>query len=180
MRKSINRETFLNYFVTIMFIVGFVFIVGSIVFAIYSADRLDTMKEQQGQQRLAQVISGYHPLRQIAEHDATNSSFSGSFFVFAGGMSGGTETVQQVTFSWKNNSNQYQFMTVPLDKIRVEMQDDLTLPYVIFNQREGSITQNAADWNNSPSSDDILYFVDSITICVNPKDWPVNIHLPGE
>jgi len=118
--------------------------------------------------KIAQVLKGTHMLRQIGSREVTTSSWSGGFFLIAGGASGQTVSEIKVTFAWQGNDGAYQFETLPLDKIHIQLDDHVVIPCVHFKWIEG--------WPDDPdlASNWIRYAV----LEVNPKDWPIKINIP--
>ena len=110
------------------------------------------------------IYQGSHLLRQIGQKQVTTSSWDASYFIFAGGASGQTVTDEQVSFAWLNNNGEYEFMTVPLQKIRIRLNENVITPFVRFRWKE----------RESGRFDEIIY----VLVTVNPKDWPVDIHIP--
>lgn len=107
-------------------------------------------------------LMGPHLLRQIGTNLTESASFHGGYFLFA--ASGSVTTDYKVTFAWLGNDGVYRFTTLPIYKVRVQINDGVGTPYVQFR------------WSNygSDHDGDILY----VLIETNSKDWPTDIHLP--
>ena len=109
------------------------------------------------------VYTGTHLLRQIQPVTHSGSSISGAYFLFAGGISGSSSQETVVTFAWRGNDDTYRFTTLPLEKIRIHIDDSCVLPYVRFR------------WATHPDGDDAIKYV---VLGVNSRDWPERIKVP--
>ena len=108
---------------------------------------------------------GNHLLRQIGERTTTTEHSSATFFLFAGSYTQDSKEFTTVTFSWLDNQGSYRFYTLPLKSVRIKLDTSIGTPYVRFR------------WTSSAymvDESNILYAV----ITCNPKDWPVEIHIP--
>lgn len=107
-----------------------------------------------------QLYHGTHLLRQIQQVQHSESHIDGGYFLFAGGISGASTTDTWVTFAWKGNDDQYRFMTLPLEKVHIYIDNGCVIPYVRFKWQ----THNSEPlW---------------VVIGVNSKDWPERIQVP--
>ena len=107
-----------------------------------------------------QVLQGTHLLRQVSQSQVQESHIHGDYFLIAGGFEGSsTSQTTYVTFAWFGNDGVYRFTKLPLEKIMIALNDDIGTPFVKFR------------WNDYG----IIYAI----IGANPKDWPVNLHIPS-
>jgi hypothetical protein len=98
---------------------------------------------------------GSHLLRQIGSlPSSTDISVTRSFFY----IDADSHSDLKISFAWQGNDGIYRFTTQPLTDVRVQLNDSVNTPFVKFK------------WNDYG----LLYTV----IVVNPKDWPVDIHMP--
>src|SRR3989344_7043637 len=82
-----------------------------------------------------QILQGEHKLRKMVERTETNSYISGGFFLFVGALSGGTTTNVLVKFAWEMNDGTYALSSLPLEKIRVKLDEKATTPTIKFRWR---------------------------------------------
>lgn len=114
--------------------------------------------------KCAWKYQGTHMLRQIGQQTISATEWHASYFLIAGSSSGATVTESKVTFAWQANDGAYQFMTLPMDRIRIRLDDRVGIPYVKF--RWATYTGG--------TQCSIIY----AELGVNPKDWPVKINVP--
>lgn len=119
-----------------------------------------------------QILKGEHRLRKMVERTEVNSRISGSFFLFVGDVSGSTKTTLSVKFAWEMNDGVYAISSLPLEKIRVRLDENTTVPTIKFRWRpyNGYGTAEVQDLMN----DNVLYAV----ITVKESDWPVRVDPP--
>ncbi len=118
------------------------------------------------------ILKGEHKLRKMIQQTGTNSEISGSFFLCIGDLYGSTKTIVSVKFAWEMNDGTYAISSLPLEKIRVKIDENATIPTIKFRWRE---------WNNSTTpqtqelmDNNILYAV----ITTKSNDWPIQVNFP--
>ena len=135
---------------------------------IYLAVRRSPQKLQSSQAE--QILKGEHKLRKIAERTDVNSKISGSFFLFVGGLNGKAETTVSVKFAWEMNDGTYALSSLPLEKIRVKLDENATTPTIKFR------------WTRSYPNPEVQELMDNYVIyaviSVRESDWPVQVNLP--
>lgn len=118
------------------------------------------------------ILKGTHPLRRMVPTEETNSNLSGGYFLFYGGIKGETQTSQRVKFAWlMNDGISYPISSLPLEKIRVQFNDTISIPTIRYRWR----------WANQGIEDVQHYmdhFVHYAVVTVREEDWPVQINLP--
>lgn len=107
-------------------------------------------------------FQGLHLLRQIVTVTTTSSHLNGSYFLIAGSINADSSTETNVTFAWRGNDGVYRFQTLPLSKIRIQIDEHVGTPFVKFR------------WASWPQGN-IIYAV----IGANPKDWPQDLAIPS-
>ncbi len=119
-----------------------------------------------------QILKDEHILRKMAERTDVNSNISASFFLFVGGFSETTKTTVSVKFAWKMNDGTYALSSLPLEKIRVKLDESTTTPTIKFRWRPWKLcrTPQVQDLMD----DYVLYAV----VTVKENDWPVQVSLP--
>lgn len=118
------------------------------------------------------LLSGTHPLRRMVSASETNSNLSGGYFLFFGGMSGETQTSQLVKFAWlMNDGVSYSISSLPLEKIRVQFNDTISIPTIKYNYARKNL-----------GLEDVQYYMDHFVhyavVTVREQDWQVQINLP--
>jgi hypothetical protein len=117
------------------------------------------------------VLQGEHQLRKMAERTEVNSRISGGFFLFVGGMSGKTSTDVSVKFSWKMNDGTYAISSLPIEKIRVKLDEKAIAPTVTFHY-SGFL----GDANDLQSL--MMRRVDYAVVTTTEANWPIQVDLP--
>jgi hypothetical protein len=118
------------------------------------------------------ILAGEHQLRKMAERTEVNSRISGGFFLFVGGISGTTQTAVNVKFAWKMNDGTYAISSLPLERIRVRIDENVAAPTIKFRWRPFG-----GEWTPQPQ-----YLMDNYVsyalITAKESDWPVQVSLP--
>ena len=117
-----------------------------------------------------QILKGEHKLRKMVERTETNSNISGGFFLFVGALSGGTTTSMLVKFAWEMNDGTYALSSLPLEKIRIKLDEDITTPTIKFRWGPSNHPQTLQRLIDS----NVLYAV----ITAKESDWPIQVNLP--
>lgn len=118
--------------------------------------------EQEQMSSNGKELQGLHLLRQIATVTSTSSHLSGSYFLIAGSITADSVNETNVTFAWQGNDGVYRFQTLPLSKVRIQIDQHIGTPFVKFR------------WASWPQGQ-IVYAV----IGANPKDWPEDLAIPS-
>ncbi len=117
------------------------------------------------------------------EHEVTQGSASGWFFLFAGQANGSySETTETtVTFAWEYNGS-YVISTVPLQKMRVRISDLDTAPpsvtLVVNKGGCGFTLDGIGSEFNSNQNGFLDKFIDYVEVTCRSEDWPTEISLP--
>lgn len=126
----------------------------------------------QGEQRdspAALILQGEHQLRKVVERVESKSSFSGGFFLFVGIMEGNTESYSKVRFAWQMNDGTYALSSLPMDRVRVKIDNSVATPTIKFRWVKTQITR----------IDTLMaYYVTYALVTCKDSDWPVNIRMP--
>ncbi len=111
------------------------------------------------------TLAGDHQLRKMVNIKSTDAS--GSFFLFVGSFA--QHETLKVSFAWKLNDGTYAISTLPMDKIRVRIDNNITVPTIKFRWRSGYFReiQDMMDYK-------VIYAV----ITCKDSDWPQQINLP--
>lgn len=148
-----------------------------------------------------------HELRKmfVRENEVTvkqpaEAELSGRFFLGIGSVHGtyrgATETkslITHVRFAWKIQDNTYTTTTLPLDKIRIKLVEEIGTPTVSFFLNSSKIAESS---NYPPSdgltssetrtilenyydtSEALTKYLDYVVFTVRSEDWPADINLP--
>ena len=118
------------------------------------------------------ILKGNHSLRKLVERSETQSHASGGFFFVVGSYEANTKTQMLVKFAWQMNDGVYAISSLPLEKIRVRLDNTVKTPTIEFHSDYGDV---------STSSDlqvIIDRFVNYAVITCREADWPVKIQMP--
>ncbi|MBI2640218.1 MAG: hypothetical protein HYW90_05025 [Candidatus Sungbacteria bacterium] len=119
-----------------------------------------------------QILKGEHKLRKMSERTNTDSSISGSFFFVVGGFNGSTTTQVLLKFAWEMNDGTYAISSLPLEKIRVKINEEAATPTIKFRWRR-------YEFRSTPQIQDLMdRYVVYALVTARESDWPVQIRLP--
>ena len=120
-----------------------------------------------------QILKGEHKLRKMLERSETDSRISGGFFLIVGGLNGTINTSISMKFAWEMNDGTYAISSLPLEKIRVKLDEKVTTPTIKFRWQR---------WHNSFGTAQVQKLMDSYilyaVLTVRESDWPVQVSLP--
>ncbi len=119
--------------------------------------------------KVEQILKGEHQLRKMAERTDVNQRVSASFFLFVGDLNAATETTVFVKFAWKMNDGVYAISSLPLEKIRVKIDESALVPTIKFCWRQSNYLNLQWLMDNR---------VDYAVVTVKESDWPVQVNLP--
>jgi len=120
-----------------------------------------------------QILQGEHKLRKMAERTDINSRISGSFFLFVGDITGEVKTSVSVKFAWEMNDGTYAISSLPLEKIRVKLDEKATTPTIKFRWVRWDRPRSAAQVQTLMD-----YYVSYAVVTVRESDWPIQVNLP--
>lgn len=118
------------------------------------------------------ILSGEHQLRKMGQLVGSESKTKQSFFLISYNQKETKTTVVSIKFAWKMNDGTYALSSLPLEKIRIKLEKNISAPTIKFRWNSCdcaniNITQEIMDMN-------VLYAV----ITVSETDWPTDISLP--
>lgn len=120
------------------------------------------------------LLNGTHNLRKMSERTEVNSHISGGFFLVFGILEGGSKTTISVKFAWQMNDGTYAISSLPLEKIRVKLDNKITTPTIEFNR-----WQRCDAWCDNNSLQGLIHdSVEYAIITVKESDWPIQVNLP--
>ena len=117
------------------------------------------------------ILQGEHSLRRMSEFTQTNSGFSGFFIICYGGVEGSTENIESVRFAWKMNDGNYAISTLPIEKIRLRIDNKIETPTIKFRWTR---TNNLDPDLQAMIDLQVIYAV----VTVKGSDWPIQVNLP--
>lgn len=118
-------------------------------------------------------MKGEHKLRKMVERTETNPRISGTFFLIVGELNVSTTTRTLVKFAWEMNDGIYALSSLPLEKIRVKLDEEATTPTIKFRWRPWRMK------NVTPQIQDLMdLYVLYAVLTVRESDWPVQVNLP--
>jgi len=129
--------------------------------------------DEQLPSRAEPILKGEHKLRKMAERTDVNSRISGSFFLLVGDLSGTMKTTVSVKFAWEMNDGVYALSSLPLEKIRVKLDEKATTPTIKFRWRP--YTYHHAPVEIQDLMNNYVFYA---VVTVKESDWPVHVNLP--
>lgn len=126
-------------------------------------------KERPQTSNIGFALQGWHNIHQISSDKSESGSYSANYFLFFGSSSGQMSSQTTVSFSWLGNDGDYRYSTLPLSKIRVELDEKAMSPIVKFRW-----TTYRSDCDANSLDSCIIYAI----IRVNSKQWPAKITMP--
>ena len=140
---------------------------------------------------------------EVTMRNPGQGNLSGGFFLFLGGVQGeyqeGSEATYvstQIRFFWDLGDNVYTMTTLPLEKIRIRIVDDIDIPTVEFYLNERIINDalthggvgraeiverdlRAILCNYSNPYEALDKYLEYAIFSVKAEDWPENINFPA-
>lgn len=118
------------------------------------------------------ILIGEHNLRRMVERTNTNSKISGGYFLFVGGLEGSTETTVSMKFAWQMNDGTYAISSLPIEKIRIKLNEEITTPTIKFRWKR-------YQYNGTPEIYELMNgWVSYAVVTVKESDWPIQVNLP--
>ena len=127
-------------------------------------------------------LDGVHTLRKVFptnKVETISAHGDGSYFLIGGSFEyRGEQKVlsQSVRFAWEDGEDHaYSIASVPLDMVRIQINDSQTNPMVYFHWHEG-----IGDFDHliTDTSSSAFRSVDEVTFICNSHDWPTDIQMP--
>lgn len=115
------------------------------------------------------ILRGEHLLRKMVNRTETESRVSAGFFLVVGDVGATTSTSVSVKFAWKMNDGIYAISSLPLEKIRIQVDEKADVPTMKFRWQR-CYTKELQELMNRC----VLYAL----VTAREKDWPVQISLP--
>ena len=131
-------------------------------------------REQKQPSQAEQVLKGEHKLRKMVERTEVNSNISAGFFLFVGAFNAKTKTIISVKFAWEMNDGIYAVSSLPLEKIRIKIDERVAGPTIKFCWKRWN-GSNSAKSNISKLMNDYVYYA---VVTVRESNWPIQVHLP--
>lgn len=148
-----------------------------------------------------------HQLRKMfcnteVQTEPAKGDISGGWFLFMGGMEGHytgekRHIVTNIRFAWEIQDSTYTITTLPLNRVRVKLDENAKAPTVAFKVNGNAITDAYLSSSDSGSCTEVVYtkfrrevtdyynphkvfnkYLEYVVITVRPEDWPTNITLP--
>src|SRR3989344_4929536 len=117
------------------------------------------------------LLGGVHNLRKMSERTEVNSHISGGFFLVFGVLDGGSKTTISVKFAWQMDDGTYAISSLPLEHIRVRIDDKITTPTIEFKLWRRCEDMCASD----PLEELIRYSVEYAIVTIIESDWPIQV-----
>ena len=78
------------------------------------------------------ILRGTHALRRIVESTDHSMQASAGFFLILGEVSASSKDEMKIRFAWRMNDGTYAISTLPLEHIRVKMDEGAVVPTITF------------------------------------------------
>ncbi len=146
-----------------------------VLIAIGSCQEQDPLRD-----RAVRTFGDGHPhvLRKIVETRQDGWRASGGYFLIAGSMTAESVSKTEVRFAWQMNDGTYVVSALPLEQVRIRIDDSVKAPTVEFHISERSRGGCESNVPNGTLDGLIKNTVDYIVVTCQESDWPVNIQLP--
>jgi len=118
--------------------------------------------------KTGELLQGEHMLRRFKVKTTTESRWSASYFLIAGGAGGGTFTETAVSFSFQLPDSTYAMAVLPFQKIRVKIDSTITEPYVTFRWDRSSVES---------ISYIMSYEVQYMVVHCKEEDFPMDVQI---
>lgn len=118
---------------------------------------------------VGQILRGKHELRKFKTVTEEGYQMSGSYFLIAGSMKGGTYKDNKVAFSFQLPDSTYAMAELPFGDIRVRIDSTIEKPYVTFHWNSGG---NASDMEWVMS-----YYVNYMVVHCKEEDFPYEVNI---
>lgn len=130
-------------------------------------------------------LFGEHQLERHKIDSNLKGSFSGSFFLASGGISGEIGSYDYLKFAWRTQGNRIIVSSLPLNKIVVVIDETQKTPTIKFkfkltilydHYRLGKLTNEGADFNQNVFIDS--QYISYAVVRINSEDLEKEIYLP--
>jgi len=115
-----------------------------------------------------------HQLMRFKTHSDTSSRWSGGFFLVLGGASGETSNRVSVRFSWRMNNGEYMVSCVPMEKIRVKINNSVRIPTVTFGIRDYDDAPHIRT-DREPDQYIIDHCIYKVIVTCTSDQWPLDV-----
>lgn len=147
-------------------------IASAIGFSVYGCQRGMDRDAAAENQRVVSFLQGQHPLRKIVEWTDRSAHVNGGFFLFLGSISADSKETGKIRFAWRMSDSIYAMSTMPIDRIRVRIDDRAVVPTIAFTWAD------YRPYRYYEPQDMIDNYVVHATVTVRDTDWPVRIKMP--
>lgn len=146
---------------------------GSVGFVKKITDPIVRSMSKEKESCTTQIFKGNHTLRKFNTSIQQAKSTSAGFFFFFGSYDSKESNNKIVTFAWKGNDDIYTISSLPINRIRVKIDDSVDTPYVKFRW-----TSQVYGCDNIENLVD--RFVYYAVVCCKSSDWTLDINLNEE
>lgn len=119
-----------------------------------------------------EIFAGEHRLRKLAVETNLEGKVSERYFLFIGGLEGTVKTISSVKFAWQMNDGTYAISSLPIEKIRVNLDESAEAPTIKF--RWQAYHALAPPLLENLMKNNVMYVV----VTVKESDWPMHIEMP--
>lgn len=134
--------------------------------SIFSCDVQDYKEETSP---VGKLLEGKHVLRKFKTTTEEGYKISGSYFLFAGSINGGTYKDSKVAFSFQLPDSTFAMAEIDFVNIRVRIDNTIANPYVTFRWKKG---------NYNYSLDYIMrHHVEYMVVHCKEEDFPAEVNI---
>lgn len=122
------------------------------------------------------ILSGNHELLSLNVTTERKSEMNGMFFII-GAVNSKSYSETLVTFSWKTINDEYIISKLPIHKIRIKIDNSVTIPYVKFRW----CTPFGLNFNIDKPSERVMkeHIIYMVVVC-RDEDYPFAINFYKE
>ena len=141
-----------------------------LLLTLFSCDRqAEREAKKEKYSAVGEILKGKHELRKFKTVTEKGFRVSGSYFLIAGGMSGGTYENHKVAFSFQLPDSTYAMGELWFSDIRVKIDSTIKRPYVKFH------------WDKGRSTTDMAYVmrhnVNYMVVHCKEEDFPYEVNI---
>jgi len=120
------------------------------------------------------ILRGEHTLRQISEQDVGGLKIKIKYLFMEGNFTRSSQSFTRVKFVWEMTTNEYVFSSLPIEKIRIKLDNNVEIPTIKFRWRP-------YNFRGTPDIQGILdYSVIYAVVTLRSEWWPTLMEAPLE
>lgn len=190
-----DKKRSVSMFGLIIQVAGFASIASMLLFVFYIEPRTKwrytSHKDRKAsgyESNVLKFFEGEHKLQKMNDRLTTENHIKGEAFFLLGtgvaSLEGGQKVSHDVTFAWQGNDGDFIFSSIPIEKLRVRLDDAMTVPsvkFVLLSSCDGVGEECQADSmmrEHGPQKVINSEYVSHVVIRIRSQDWPAQIRIP--